>query len=222
MSLKKLSTEEMLEHSQRWLHARRDDLEGIEGTSGALALVERAHAALEQAARQGAPTADELHRLTMELGQLDLLHDRRVRGVYHILTGLGEALDDEALAQRYHDLRNDLLPAGVNTTLLNYREQAEAAATAADRLDADGKDLLRAVALPDDSTLLAQVEEWLATGRELGALWKKRQEVKDRSGAAGAPDIARARNHWIGAARVLRAALDAAQLPKDEREALGI
>lgn len=215
MSWKSLSTPQMLERSTFWLGSGRAKFDAIPETRGALQLMERAHEALGSSSEQ-LDGAGELHRLTLELGQLDLLHDRRVRGIYHLLTGLGEALDDEQLASSLHLLRNELLPAGINTTLMSYGEQAVEAARAEARLDEERRALLERVVLPGGASLLEQVESWLEVGRVLGEMWAKREEVRKQTG--GSPsDHLRARNRWIGALRVLMAALDAADIGPQER-----
>ena len=220
MSLKKLTTAQMLERSSHWLGAGRAKLEAYEETAGALDLLERSHEALEATAKSDPNVADEMHELTLKLGQLDLLHDRRVRGIYHILTGLGEALDDETMAEHLHNLRSTLLPAGINTTLLSYNEQAEAARAASGVLTDEDRALLSRVPMPNEESLLDQVEDWLRVGEELGEMWQKREGAKARSGGVTPSDTVRARNRWIGAVRVLLAALDAAQLSVEERRAL--
>jgi hypothetical protein len=220
MSLKKWTTAQMLERSNHWLGAGREKLEAIKETEGALSLLERAHETLEQTANSDPEVADEMHKLTLALGQLDLLHDRRVRGIYHMLTGLGEALDDEKMAEALHNLRDTLLPAGINTTLLSYNEQAQAAVHAAEQLDEDSRALLASVPMPQQESLLDQVEDWLRVGKEIGDMWEQREGAKERSGGITPSDTVRARNRWIGAVRVLLAALDAAQLSVEERRAL--
>lgn len=220
MSLKKWTTAQMLERSNHWLGTGRAKLEALDETAGALSLLERAHETLEQTAKSDPEVADEMHKLTLALGQLDLLHDRRVRGIYHMLTGLGEALDDEKMAEALHSLRDTLLPAGINTTLLSYNEQADAAKNASEKLDKEKRALLASVPMPHEESLLDQVQDWLRVGKEIGAMWEQREEAKVRSGGITPSDTVRARNRWIGAVRVLLAALDAAQLSVEERRAL--
>ena len=221
MSLKSMTTEQMLRISGRWLGEQRERLAKIEEARGALAMLGRVHPALEEAqSEEEGGEADELQRMTMKLGQLDLVHDRRVRGVYHVLTGLSEALDDEEAAHAFGALRGRLLPAGVNTTLMSYEDQAAEAARAQAALDAPARELLSSVALPDGSTLLSQVEGWLEVAAELGQLWVRRQEARVQAGASASGGVLRARRRWISAANLLRAGLRAAEIDEATRREL--
>ena len=105
-SMKSLSTQEMLDISRRCLVTRRADFDRVSETHGALSLLERAHQKLERANEESPEQAEELNALTMELGRLDLEHDRRVRGIYHMLVGVSEVLDDEELRSTERGLRS--------------------------------------------------------------------------------------------------------------------
>lgn len=221
-ALKALSTAQMLDISRRCLVEQRAALHAITETHGALTLLERTHRKLEEASSQNPEQGEAMRALTLALGKLDLVHDRRVRGIYHMLTALGESLDDEQLARRYVALRDLLLPAGLNTTLMRYEEQIRAAFEVREHLDATQRELLSWVELPgQQGTLLDQVELWWTSASDLDEVWQQRQELRQHSGEhASAGDLLRARHQWIGALRVLAASLEASSLSHDEIAAL--
>lgn len=219
-SLKSLPTAKMLEISARCLGEQHEQLGELGGMRGALGLLERAHQALDLAQRHDPAQADALRSLNLELAQLDLVHDRRVRGLYHLLTGLGEALDDESKANAYAILRDRLLPEGPATTLMNYEEQIAAARAARAVIDDAARRLLEQVELPQDQgTLWGQVEAWWRAAEMLEEVWQRRKALRLTQGAAGEAgggDLLRARHQWIGAFRVLCATLDASSLSRAE------
>ncbi len=222
-SLKALTTTQMLEISKRCLIEQRAELQKVSETHGALALLERAHRRLEAANLQSPEQAEAMRALTIELGKLDLVHDRRVRGIYYMLTALGEAIDDELLARKYTLLRDVLLPAGLNTTLLRYEEQIRAALDVRKNLTSEHREMLSWVKIPSSrGTLLDQVESWWMSAEALDEVWQKRQALREESGEdyGSAGDLLRARHQWIGALRVLAAALEASTLSQDEIIAL--
>lgn len=220
--LKALSTTQMLDISKRCLVEQHNAFQAVTETHGALGLLDRAHRKLEQASTQNPEQAEAMRTLTEELGQLDLVHDRRVRGIYHMLTALGEALDDELLARKYIALRDMLLPSGLNTTLLRYEEQIRAALDVRATLDAEHRELLSWVVLPNNQgTLLDQIESWWMSASALDEVWQRRQALRRVSGEhASAGDLLRARHQWIGALRVLAASLEASSLARPEIMAL--
>lgn len=226
-SMKALSTQEMLDISRRCLVGRRADFDRVSETHGALSLLERAHQRLERASEDGPEQAEALNALTMKLGQLDLEHDRRVRGIYHLLVGVSEVLDDESLARDYTELRQRLLPSGINTTLLRYEEQIEAARGCKEALGVSERDLLARVEIPNgQGTLLDQCEAWWSVAESLDEVWQARQQLRRESGeqaavsGATAADLLRARHQWISAMRVLLATLEASPLSEDAQREL--
>lgn len=226
-SMKSLSTQEMLDISKRCLVTRRADFDQVSETQGALSLLDRAHQKLERASEQSPEQAEALNVLTMELGSLDLEHDRRVRGIYHLLVGVSEVLDDEELARCYTDLRQRMLPSGLNTTLLRYEEQIAAARRCKDELGSSERDLLARVQIPNgQGTLLDQCEAWWRVAEALDEVWQERQQLRRASGehvavsGSSAADLLRARHQWISAMRVLLATLEASPLSEEAQQEL--
>lgn len=226
-SMKSLSTQEMLDISKRCLVTRRAEFDGVSETHGALSLLDRAHQKLERASAQSPEEAESLNALTMELGRLDLDHDRRVRGIYHLLVGVSEVLDDEELATCYTELRQRLLPSGLNTTLLRYEEQIAAARRSKEILGSSERELLSRVEVPNgQGTLLDQCEAWWTAAECLDEVWQERQQLRRSSGeqvaisGTSAADLLRAKHQWISAMRVLLATLEASSLSDEAQQEL--
>ena len=172
MALKDLSTKAMLEVTATWLDSddgERGLLMGIEEIKGAIPWLDRVHAKLALAATSSAGADDTVRDLTVELREVDQLHDRKVRGLFHTLTGLAELTDDEDEARELVRLRGLLFPMGMSVTLLSYEEQAKAAEEARERLDERAVDALDAIVIADQP-LADSVDAWMATGRQLEEL----------------------------------------------------
>ncbi len=86
MALKDLSTKKMLEITGGWLDADdgvRGLLEGMDELKGALHWLDRVHAKLGVAASTNAGADVKVRDLTVELREVDQLHDRAVRAPAH-------------------------------------------------------------------------------------------------------------------------------------------
>lgn len=225
-TLKSLSTQEMLDISDRCLVKRRADFDKISETHGAMQLLEKMHRKLKVVSEQSPEQAEELHDMTMQLGQVDLEHDRLVRGIYHVLVGIGELIDDAEFARESSALRDRLFPAGLNTTLLRYEEQIRAAKTAQSGITRADQELLARIDIPNSQgTLLDMVSRWWSVSSSMEELWLKRQNLRQSQEGVTAQttstaDLIRARHQWIGAMRVLAAAVQASSLEQTQKRDL--
>ena len=218
MSLKSLTTAQMVELSARWLspEAERPVFEQYDELRGALALIEKVHDALSRTQQAVVASADEIQTLTMRMGELDAVHDRKARGIFNMLTALSELSDDPTESHAMITLRNALFPQGLTVTLLSYAEQADEIRDLRDSLTPEQHAQLAAIPMPH-GTLDQSVEEWFTAGVELGALWAHREGHQQGGDQLSASDVLRARNQWLGAVRVILAALDMASVSDDAR-----
>ena len=137
--------------------------------------------------------------LTVELREGDQLHDHKVRGLFHTLTGLAELTDDEEEARELVRLRGLLFPLGMSVTLLSYEDQAKEVRAAQSRLDAQARDALDAIVI-GDRALTDAVDAWVATGARLEELSAERAEARAEDPGV---DILEARRSWVGAVEVV-------------------
>jgi hypothetical protein len=222
MALKTLSTETMLALSSAWTDPQRDR-PALEA-SVAAALLPKLDAAHEGLVATAQPAAvaeaeRELAELQGKEAEVDRVHDRKVRGTYHVLTGLAELADDPRVAGSRLALRDALLPAGLAATRRSYLDEAGDVEALPRRLDDEQREELGQIAVGDGRTLADEVDAWTTSARRLGELEGKRAELVARR-SAKAPDrassVARARNQWVRVVTtIVRAiALDDAIAPR--------
>jgi hypothetical protein len=219
MALKDLSTKTMLEITGGWLDADdgvRGLLEGLDELKGALHWLDRVHAKLGVAASTSAGADVKVRDLTVELREVDQLHDRKVRGLFHTLTGLAELTDDAEEAHELVRLRGLLFPLGMSVTLLSYEDQAREVRAAQARLDEQARDALDAIVI-GDRVLTDAVDAWVATGARLEELSAERAEAREEDPGV---DILEARRSWVGAVEVVAGTLRALELEDEVRAAL--
>jgi hypothetical protein len=168
----------------------------------------------------------ELSGLSKRGGQLDFIHDLIIRFLISVLDSL--ALHAEIRApgtgQAWLDLSKQLAPEGLMHTLKSWFEEGAHADTTGAWLDGQPavRATLQAVVLPGGDTLLAVIEHWIAVGRELLAVERRRQDRLRELGEQKQPnELPRARSLAIQAIDGLRRyfAQDSAA-PADLRAAL--
>lgn len=139
-------------------------------------------------------------------------HDGIIRGTYNMLTAMAELMGnggEELLA-----LRDELVPDGLRSVNKSYRAEALQADELGKRLTPAMRARTDAITVGAGAAarpLTAYLDEWVALGKELGAL----EDERDRL-LAGPPDpttivpsATKARNYWV---KVVNAMLDAAEL----------
>jgi hypothetical protein len=111
-----------------------------------------------------------------EEAQLDIRHDTIIRGVWGTLTSLAELIGGDA-GTDILALRDTILPEGLGSQLKTYRAEAGQAAQLADRMTPAIKAKTDAILLgqaPNAKPLTTFVDEWIAIGKQLGALEDER------------------------------------------------
>lgn len=228
MALKNLSSETMLALSTSWLDPGRGRkaLEDHPRATHYLADLAAAHSALLAASASPDASAlpPEMIALSAEETEVDTLHDRKVRGLHLVLTGLAELTDDRAEAARLLGARDTLFPDGISINQRSYLDEAGNVSAVARRLDSspETRALLLHTPLPHGKKLDDEVLAWLDTGERLGKLEARRVGLlhdrdASRSGSKRG-DLLRARNRWSRVTHAFLAAIDLDDHPGDALE----
>ena len=210
MAMRYIRPETMIMISNQWLTELRSLLEAIPLTVPLVPLIERIHA--ELMAKQSLRSAldAQLAVLQERMTLLDLLHDRKMRGTYLILSGLAEAANDPAQAALLLTLRDHLFPEGLLAVNRSYVDQAGDAHRLPARLSPAQEQLLAALVTPD-GTLDQYVEQWRTAAVELAQLEGERAtllEQRARGEGATTPEQAReATLQWMRVAQTLENSL---------------
>jgi hypothetical protein len=210
MAMRYIRPETMIMISNQWLTELRSLLEALPLTAPLVPLIERIHA--ELLAKQSLRSAldAQLAVLQDRMTLLDLLHDRKMRGTYLILSGLAEAANDPAQAAVILTLRDHLFPEGLLAINRSYVEQAGDAHRLPARLDPAQQEMLSTLATPD-GTLAQYVAQWRTAALELAQLDDERAtllEQRTRGEGATTPEQAReATLQWMRVAQTVENSL---------------
>lgn len=218
MALRNLNTPTMVAISTAWLdpESKRPLLESFPLARALLPHLEKAHGNLVAYHRAISVTKAILVEMRDRLAALDAQHDRKIRGIFSILSGFAEVSDDDEQARRYLDLRRKLLPEGLRAVSRSYMEEAGEIILLRGRLDADAIALLRSLPSPQGS-LYDEVEAWIRLGQQIGDLDYERALLAGTSspGDVRQADVARARNEWIRVVHTLRTSLGFDNAPEE-------
>lgn len=219
MSLKAIPTEKMIPLSAAWLGAApggfRKSLSALPLVAPLLATLQDAHDGLLATTQRPADDGT-IAKLKAEAAELDGVHDRKVRGIQTLLTGLADLTDDPDDASRYLALRDTLFPDGIAFINRDYTFEVGLATLTAQRIDKADKKLLAKIPLPGGK-LQDAVDAWFLSAKKLGDLDGKRASAESAQGTGPtASDAVKARNRWIRAvnAMVANLELDAKATPE--------
>ncbi|MEL6182941.1 MAG: hypothetical protein AAFS10_28555, partial [Myxococcota bacterium] len=190
-------------------------LESIPTAAAMLPRLARVHSALEGVRSGNSEGGQRLLELVSEATETDRLHDRKVRGLYHLLTALSELTEEPMGAARYLDLRDALLPHGLETADLSYHDEADSALYAEQRLTPQQRDMLKRIPLPWGGIAMNEVDAWRETGRRLVQIEHHWATLKRKAtGDGGSSDLIHARHAWVKVVRTLRQVLELDESPK--------
>lgn len=205
MSLKGLSTAQMLELSEQWM-ALPERFEASERLS-------KAHEILAQAQTSQMARAVEAQEQTLQMSGLDDVHDRLARGLHHALSAVIELSGDEGQALIAVGLRQKLYPQGLRVTQLSYEEQAQVIDRVEESLEEQEVRWLSQVSI-GGHTLWSLAQRWFEAGRVLRQQWVKRHE----SVAQADMLILRARTAWLSCVEQVQAQLERSELEDEALE----
>lgn len=148
---------------------------------------------------------------------VDLLHDRKARGVSLVLTALIELSDQDSARKALVAARDVLQPDGLAFINTNFPAEAGVAEATRRRLaqHPEVSKLLESIPLPGGQTLASEVAAWLDAGQRLGDLETARRKLESSPLPSGPAQAVKARNRWI---RVVNALIEQINLddPPDE------
>lgn len=204
MALRNLSTETMLALSSAWTDPERDR-PALEASAETAALLPKLDAAREGLAATARPALvieaeRELAELQAEEVNVDRVHDRKLRGIFYLLTALAELADDPRDAEARRALRDALLPIGLAATQRSYLEEAGDIEALDQRLNDEQREELGRVPVDHGRTLADEIGAWTSSARKLGELEGKRAELAAKRSAKPsdrASSVAKGRNRWI-------------------------
>ena len=165
--------------------------------------------------------AQRLRDLTSEASELDARHDRKARGLFHLLSGAIEVVDKLKTRDQYAALQSKLFPHGVQVVRFSYTDQAGEVELLERRTTSADRKLLRKLKL-DKTTGEDALEAWIKAGRALGAVCNQRIQLATRAddSAIKAGDIHLARLQWIRVVNALLVNLPLSGSPEEERQRL--
>jgi len=211
MSLRNLTTQQMVSFSERWIdHAKeRPIIERYPISRAVLPRVEEAHGNLLVYQRKNLESRAAIAAIQKEQAELDAIHDRKVRGIYHLLTALAELSSSTERAEHYLQLREVLLPEGLQAVNRSYEAQGGEVLLLQQRLTPQVVANLQAIPTPEGN-LHDHVQAWVKAGLTMLELDRRRTDIAktDDEMDTKQADVARARNEWIRAATALRSCLE--------------
>ena len=221
MSYRNLRVQAMVGVSRVWIdpNGERPIFERTALLLPFLGELETAHSALVTIQVTSSSVAEEIKKLTQRATALDALHDRKVRGIFGVLTDLAELADDPETAAGYLGLRDQLFPSGLKAIQRSDLDESGEVVLARGRLTEEIRTRLKSLTLPE-GTLSDQVDDWFAAGEELGDVERRRVQLSNNKDDDGFTqgDVARARNRWIRVIGTIVNVLDLLpDLPESDR-----
>ena len=228
VNYRNLSPQAMVSITGPWVDPAQDRplLTALPLLAPLLPVLEDAHEGIKATQRPGSSVQRQIEELTERAAQLDARHDRKIRGCHGFLGAAAELTDDPDRARALLELRDRLLPDGLQATVRTYAEQAADARLLPSRLDAASSALLDALETPD-GPLRAVVASWMAAALELEQVDEQRlalmRQVPSGADAVAPRDAQNARNAWIRAVRAVETilALDKHATPEAAERILG-
>ncbi len=199
-SLKEISAARMVSITEAWLDPARDrsKFNALPCGQQLLDIIQTAHNGIVATQKKDDPGSREVGTISDKQSRLDKRHDRKIRAVYYILTGLAEASDDPNEVAALMAARDELLPNGISVTKDSYLDEAGNVEIVAKRVSPTTKGLLKKIGITRGSTVWGVVEEWFAAGRELGTLEHQKDRLESAPGSLAGGAL-RARNEWLRA-----------------------
>lgn len=220
MAFRNLTIDEMLGLTSAWLDPARGraHLERVPLLASLLPTLDAAHQGLLELLRPRhlSPLAESLVDLSREAAVADVLHDRKGRGAFAMLTALVELTDDPVMVGVYQDLQKRLFPDGISIVDQAYLAEAGNAERLARELaDPSVRAVLESIVRPGGRTLLSDLEALVFAGSELGRLEARRAALIAQSGAPESQPqprgaVLKARKAWVDAVETLQANLSLA------------
>lgn len=220
MALKDLNAAAMIAVSGQWLQQDRAVLASQPALLHPLERIEEAHETLLMAQKRQGTVEKAVMELTQSLTAEDAYHDRKLRGVYYVLTGNAEIADDPRVREQLLAAREALFPLGLSSMQRTYREQAGNGKIAEGQFVGEVQASCDSIVLQGVS--LSQVtRDWLGAAQRIGDMNAQRNRIaKDEDDGIDAGEQHQARLAWIKAVNALLAMLDFTDFDADTRRRL--
>lgn len=213
MALNRLSTPQMIRVSKQLLSKKelRPKLAALKRVAPFLDDLQAAHDNLVISRSAGLAISPELVVVREKQAAVDDVHDRRLKGLFELLTVLANLASELGLdADAIIGARNLLFPDGPSMTQRKYAEEAAEVELVEARLTPEAKALLNDIKV-QGKTLWAIVDRWLDAARELAVLESEREQIEAKltKERADRPRERDARNAWIDTVGLIRRAVQA-------------
>ena len=218
--LKDLTAPTMVSVSGDWLTHFRALLEAQAALAGILGPLEAAHEQVLTTHHEAGAAEERVAELTTELGVTDAFHDRKLRGIYQVLTGAADLADDPDRRAAFLSLRDRLMRQGLAAVQRSYRDQAGNAKIARREFDVDARTTADAIVI-DAEPLGAHVDMWLDAADQIGEMNAERTQLQasEKDGVT-AEDVHQARLAWIKAVNAFLTLLDFTDFDDETRDKL--
>lgn len=211
MAMRDLSIGQMLQVSKGWLET--DDakiLRSIEQVSGWLKSLRTAHGNLQKQDATRSAAVGVLAKVSAEQERVDGTHDRLLRGMWHVLTGLEMLAPELKVATgAFASLQTQLFPSGLSMTMASYPDEAAQSDLARKRLSDESKALLDVAIGP--RTFGDLVDAWLNAAKTIGKLEDERNAIVGATAEAKSQSVnlRDARNGWMKVVNLIQQNLEA-------------
>lgn len=178
MALRDLEAASMLNTTQAWIDPKGDrpTLEKDPSVKAFLPQIESAHHTLLQTQPKAGENAALLETLQASATTWDDRHDRKARGLYWVLLGLAELLDDAKDIDSVADTTNNLFPQGLEIVRHTYAEEAGEAIKLEQRVTPDNRAVLDQVTV-QGRPLSTELDAWIGAGKKLGEIQTERDRL---------------------------------------------
>lgn len=198
MAMRDLSVGQMLQVSKGWLEAESETLSSIDQVSGWMKPLRTAHTNLVKQDANRSAAVGVLGKVVAEQERSDGTHDRVLRGMWNVLTGLEMLAPELKVATgAFASLQTQLFPDGLSMTMASYPDEAAQADLARKRLSEASKALLELRV--GDRTFDDLVDAWLAAAKAIGKLEDERNAIVGATEESKAVNVnlRDARNGWM-------------------------
>ena len=200
MAKKNLYPEEMVQISGGWLDPANEGhlaILQVPLLNALLPSIGEAHTGVIPLVK--APPDDLIAAIIIDEAGIDYRHDGIIRGTHGALTAMAELVGE--LGAELITLRDTLIPDGLQSMLKSYRAEHTQAIQLEERLVPSLRARTDAILIDEGAhakPLTAYLEEWIALGKQLGALEDKkaRLEAGLQETVPGAAAL-KARNQWV-------------------------
>ena len=210
MSYKSFDAPTMLAISGPWVDAMKDRplLEGCPVTAGIVSVIADSHNEVMRMMVASDNIDEELKSLTGQTQALDGVHDDKFRSLHGLFTAMA-AVSEEPRRSQLEAARDLLMPDGLMGVQRSFLAESANVEVAVQRLTPEIETLLQDVAI-GEKTMHDLFNEWVESGRELGAMERKRAQFAEESSAnrVTAKDLQQARYRWIRTVNALTSLLE--------------